>query len=340
MTALPIILIIFASLVLLTISFIQVAMDTSGPVRADARHRLTQHVRRTANAPRTPDSAQRDLAQEERMASQRKGVMTNWLRKQVSPNHWLIEMERQLARAHAPLGPMELLGISACLMLLSGCIGYWLGLGPWMFVIGASGFALPWLYLKRMQATWQKKFERQLSDALVLMANALRAGYSFLQSIETVARESDPPISEEFERFSQEIAVGVTVEQALENIAERVPTTDVRILVTAVLIQRQVGGALSEILDSLSEVIRQRVNLRAEVTALTSQQRFSGYGLVLLPVLFAIAAELLIRMIGGSATGQSSYLAPLLRVPWLIGIGLGMQAMGMFMINRIIKIEV
>ncbi len=340
-TYLPILFIIVAGVILLVFGVMQVFLDTRPSAIESRLQRIRQRQTGEQPPPRNVEPTQLDIAEEERRARARYGRLMAWLRKQLSPNHWLLEMERELARARAPLGPMELLIMSACLMLGMGCVGYFfLGLGHWMFPIGAIGFALPWIYLKRMQAKWLRLFERQLAESLVLMANALRAGSSLLQAFETVARESPYPIAEEFQRVSQEIAVGVPVEEAMQNLTQRVPTMDVKILVTALVVQRQIGGALSEILDNLAGIIRQRVNLRGEVRALTAQQRFSAYGLLLLPVFFAVAAELMTRLMGGTSTGNPSYLAPLLKVPWLIAVGIGMQILGLFIIRRIVSIEV
>jgi len=341
LSSLPIFLIIIAGIILLIFGVVQVFLDTRPSAIENRLQRIRQRQAGEQRASRGIDPTQLDIVEEEQRARARYGRLMAWLRKQLSPNHWLLEMERELARARAPLGPVELLILSACLMLGMGCIGYFfLGLGHWLFPIGALGFALPWIYLKRMQAKWLRRFERQLADALVLMANALRAGSSLLQAFETVARESPYPIAEEFQRVSQEIAVGVPAEEALQNLTGRVPTMDVKILVTALLVQRQIGGALSEVLDNLAGVIRQTVNLRGEVRALTAQQRFSAYGLLLLPVFFALAAELMTRFMGGTSTGNPSYLAPLLKVPWLILVGIGMQVLGLFIIRRIVSIEV
>lgn len=337
----PILCIVLAGIILLVSGVVQVFLDKRPSPVEERLRRIRQRRTGEQGISRGIDPRQLDAVEEEQRARARYGRLMAWLRKQLSPNHWLLQMERELMRARAPLGPVELLIISACLMLGMGCVGYFfLGMGYWLFPLGAVGFVLPWLYLRRMQAKWLRLFERQLAESLVLMANALRAGSSLLQSFETVARESPYPIAEEFQRVSQEITVGMPVEEALQNLTERVPTMDVKILVTALLVQRQIGGGLSEILDNLAGIIRQRVHLRAEVRALTAQQRFSAYGLLLLPVFFAVAAELMTRLLGGTSTGSPSYLAPLLKVPWLILVGIGMQIVGLFIIRRIVSIEV
>ncbi|MCS6862468.1 MAG: type II secretion system F family protein [Abditibacteriales bacterium] len=337
----PILFILASGVILLIFGLVQAFLDTRSSPLESRLQRIRRRRTDEQGALRGVEPNQLDIVEEEQRARARYGRLMAWLRKQLSPNHWLLEMERELARARAPLGPAALLILGACLMLGTGCVGYFLlGMGYWLFPCGGVGLALPWLYLKQMQRKWLRLFEQQLAEALVLMANALRAGSSLLQSFEIVARESPYPIGEEFQRVSQEIAVGISVEEALHNLTERVPTMDVKILVTALLVQRQIGGALAEVLDNLASIIRQRVSLRAEVRALTAQQRFSAYGLLLLPVFFALAAEVITRLLGGTSTGSSSYLAPLLKVPWLIFVGIGMQILGLFIIRRIVSIEV
>jgi tight adherence protein B len=108
------------------------------------------------------------------------------------------------------------------------------------------------------------------------MANSLKAGFSFLQAVEMVSREAQPPISEEFGRLTQEIALGVSISQSMESLSERIRSMDLSLMVTAVLIQREVGGSLAEILETIASVIRERVRIRGEIRTLTTQGRMTG----------------------------------------------------------------
>ena len=127
-------------------------------------------------------------------------------------------------------------------------------------------------------------FNKQLPDTITLIANALRAGSSFLQAIELVVRETRPPISTEFARVIREVNLGLPFEQALENMVRRVRSDDLELMATAIAIQHQVGGNLAEILDSIAYTIRERIRIKGEIRTLTAQQRLSGYVVAGLPI--------------------------------------------------------
>ena len=134
----------------------------------------------------------------------------------------------------------------------------------------------------------RKAFTEQLGDCLTTVANALRAGYSFQQAMDVVAKEMEPPMSSEFERVTTDVAMGVTLEDALEEMNKRVGSPDFDLVVTAVLIQREIGGNLAQILDSISNTINERIRMKREINALTAQGRFSAWVLMGLP--FVVAA--------------------------------------------------
>src|SRR4029079_4199295 len=149
------------------------------------------------------------------------------------------------------------------------------------FAIGAY---FPRFYLGYRQRRRIKQFGTQLPDTITLLANSLRAGSSFLQGIELVTRESQPPISEEFERVVREMSLGVALQPALNNLSRRVASEDVELMVTAINIQSQVGGNLATVLDSIAFTIRERIRIIGEIRVLTSMQRHSRYVITLLPV--------------------------------------------------------
>ena len=136
---------------------------------------------------------------------------------------------------------------------------------------------------KRRQA-----FTEQLGDCLTTVSNALRAGYSFQQAMDVVAKEMEPPMSTEFERVTADVAMGVALEDALQQMNKRLDSSDFDLVVTAVLIQREIGGNLAQILDTISETINERIRMKREISALTAQGRFSAWVLLLLP--FAVGA--------------------------------------------------
>src|SRR4029079_16417973 len=127
-------------------------------------------------------------------------------------------------------------------------------------------------------------FNKQLPDTITLIANALRAGYSFLQAIELVVREARPPISLEFSRVIREVNLGLPFETALENMVRRVKSDDLELMATAISIQHTVGGHLAEIPDATPVPIRERIRIKGEIRPLTAQQRLSGYVVGFLPM--------------------------------------------------------
>ena len=150
-----------------------------------------------------------------------------------------------------------------------------------MFAIGAY---FPRWYIGFRQRKRLAAFSEQLPNTITLLANSLRAGSSFLQGVELVTREAQPPISEEFERVVREMSLGVALQPALGNLVRRVKSEDLELMVTAINIQSQVGGNLATVLDSIAFTIRERIRIIGEIRVLTSMQRYSGYVITLLPV--------------------------------------------------------
>jgi tight adherence protein B len=154
---------------------------------------------------------------------------------------------------------------------------------------GLVGYLVPIYFLRFKIARRAKAFNNQLGDTLTLVANSLRTGYSFMQAVEMVSREMAPPISVEFARILKEMNLGIPTEEALNNMAKRVDSDDLDLVITAVLIQRQVGGNLAEVLDNIANTIRTRIRLKGELKALTAQGRFSGIIVGLLPLIIGTA---------------------------------------------------
>jgi tight adherence protein B len=203
-------------------------------------------------------------------------------------------LAREIARADLKLKVSEYLGIWAgttvglpLLMLVLSVVLPGLG-NPLVLVVGAFiGFMLPRFWLGRRKSSRLGAFDKQLPDTITLIANALRAGSSFLQAIELVVRESRPPISTEFGRVIREVNLGLAFDTALENMVRRVRSDDLELMATAISIQHTVGGNLAEILDSIAFTIRERVRIKGELRTLTAQQRLSGYVVGFLPMALA-----------------------------------------------------
>jgi len=202
------------------------------------------------------------------------------------------------------------------------------------------GFMAPRFWLNWRKGSRLKAFNKQLPDTVTLIANALRAGSSFLQAIELVVRESRPPISIEFSRVIREVNLGLPFDLALENMVRRVKSEDFELMATAISIQHQVGGNLAEILDSIAFTIRERIRIQGEIRTLTAQQRLSGYVVGALPFFLA-----LFIFLAAPTFFEPMFLAP----PAVLGIPLGVilfaiavmaMGAGFYFIRKIVDIEV
>jgi tight adherence protein B len=209
-----------------------------------------------------------------------------------------------------------------------------------LLVGGLFGFMVPRIWLGRRKASRLGAFDKALPDTITLIANALRAGSSFLQAIELVVRESRPPISTEFGRVIREVNLGLAFDTALENMVRRVRSDDLELMATAISIQHQVGGNLAEILDSIAFTIRERVRIKGEIRTLTAQQRLSGYVVGFLPI--GLAAFLFIAA-PGFMTPMFDNRVSIIGLPGgviILAIGGFAMFVGFMIIRRIVDIEV
>ena len=176
-------------------------------------------------------------------------------------------------------------------------------------------------------------FDAQLSPCLAMLSNALRSGYSVHQAIDVVSREMPQPLSKEFAQIMKESKLNISFEDSLRNLVHRMPSPDLDLVVTAILIQRQVGGNLGEVLDAINSTIRDRIRIKGEIRTLTAQGRISGWVVGALPFILAVMLFSLNR----------EYVSVLFTHPLglsIIGLGLVMQLIGIMMIRRIVDIEV
>jgi tight adherence protein B len=198
---------------------------------------------------------------------------------------------------------------------------------------GVIGYFLPLLYVRMRQAKRVRLFDDQLVDGLVLIANALKSGYSFMQGMEAIAREMPEPMGAEFEQALSEVRVGGAVEESLVGISQRVRSMDFELVVTAMIIQRQVGGNMSEILSNIAYTVRERHRILREVRVLTAQERLSGYIIACLPVfLILILSVINPGYIGGMVAQTSGRL--------MLGLGFVMELLGLLVIRKIVDIDV
>ncbi|HEX8939991.1 MAG TPA: type II secretion system F family protein [Candidatus Limnocylindrales bacterium] len=269
------------------------------------------------------------------------------LNKVVEQRDFGANLARELARADLKLKVSEYLliwgasivGVPLLFLVLSIVLPTLAS--PLVLLAGALvGFFLPRIWLSRRKSSRLNAFNKQLPDTITLIANALRAGSSFLQAIELVVRESRPPISLEFSRVIREVNLGLPFEQALENMVRRVRSDDLELMATAISIQHTVGGNLAEILDSIAFTIRERIRIKGEIRTLTAQQRLSGYVVGFLPVgllmFLFIAAPSFMDPMFKNPPGVLGLPAGVI----ILGFGGFMMFIGFMLIRRIVDIEV
>ena len=247
-------------------------------------------------------------------------------------------IQRDLARANLRLT------VSEYLLIHAGLIGGGLAVGTLLrgitagLVLGVLGFYAPRLFVGMAQKKRMKAFGGQLADTLMLMSSSLRAGYSLLQSMETVAREATEPTAEEFGRVVREVGLGLTPEQALTNLHRRMPSEDLDLMVTAINVQHEVGGNLAKIFDTLGETIRERTRIQGEIQTLTAQQQLAGLVMSLMPVGLAALLYLI----------KPGFFDPLLTTDTvicmpgfaIIGMTIAMVIAGYASIRKLTQIEV
>lgn len=276
---------------------------------------------------------------------ERASAMSEWIGTQAGRYTWGQNFSRSLARADIKLRVGEYILLIVLTTLIGAAIGWFLGgrgtgsllaLLPAVLIGGGLGLLAPVLYVRREQGKRLVKFDNQLGDMLNLMVNGLRAGYSTMQAMEAVSRELPPPISDEFRRVVQEMQLGVPMETALENLLRRIPSRDLDLVVTAINVQREVGGNLAEIMDTISHTIRERVRVKGEIRVLTTQVMYSGRFLAIMPVILMVAMYFLNRgyMMRFFNPGTRTF-----GIPALI-FGVIMIVMGYFMMTRLAHVEV
>jgi tight adherence protein B len=267
-----------------------------------------------------------------------KGALTDWVNKRVEKSSFGDRISRELARADLKFKPGEYMALYVIAVIGGALIAFLLG-GRLLIsaLIGAGiGALLPRMYVKNQQSKRLTRFNDQLPDMLNLMVNGLRAGFSTLQSMEAVSKELPPPICDEFRRVVQEMQLGIPMEKALANLLRRIPSQDLDFLVTAINVQREVGGNLAEIMDVISYTIRERVRIKGDIRALTAQAMYSGRALALMPIGLLCILWFLNRSYVMEFFNKDNILCG--------GIALGgagvLIAIGYFVMTRIANVEV
>jgi len=230
-------------------------------------------------------------------------------------------------------------GVGTLLLLTAGSgVAVWVfallasGQGIWGLVGAVVGAMLPWLYLRRRRRKRIRAFEEMFPDAIDLLGRSIRAGHAFTTGLQTIAEESPEPVAGEFRQVFEEQKFGLPLRESLLGLADRVDLVDVRMFITAVLIQRESGGNLAENLDNLSTIIRQRFKFRRTLRTHTAQGRMTGYVLAFAPIVAGIGMYVLNpsyeRLLFTEPTGRLMLL-----------VALVMQAIGFLVIRRIVDVE-
>jgi len=227
-----------------------------------------------------------DQSRPKQPRNQAPAPVTDWLNRRVEGSSTGDKISKTLARADLKMKPGEYIALIVISTFAVGLILYLLGgRSTLSALIGAViGLFLPGMYVKRLQGKRLIRFSEQLPDMLNLMVNGLRAGYSTMQAMEAVSKELPTPICDEFRRVVQEMQLGISMEKALDNLLRRIPSDDLDLCITAMNVQREVGGNLAEILDTISYTIRERVRVKGEIRVLVSQVKYSGSFLSLMPI--------------------------------------------------------
>jgi len=223
------------------------------------------------------------------------------------------------------------------------CLGSALVFGLILFFAGGNvlfgwaglliGFFLPYAYASHMRAKRFQRFEERFPEAIDTLARAVRAGHAFTTALELIANEVSEPVAGEFRQLYEEQKFGLPVRDALINLTERVPLVDIKFFVTAVMLQRETGGNLAEILDGLSYVIRERFKILRQVRVHTAQGRLTMVLLMALPPVIVLTMQLM----------NPGFIRPLFTEPLghaFIVAGITLQTIGYFFIRKIIRIQV
>ncbi|MEA4925955.1 MAG: type II secretion system F family protein [Syntrophomonadaceae bacterium] len=238
-----------------------------------------------------------------------------------------------LGKADILLRVEEFIGLNILTTLGGGLIGFILfGLGTFAILLTLLGAVIPYLYIQHKKKKRAELLNDQIAESLTGMSNSLRAGYSFQQAMDLVSKEGTGPLATEYRRTLREINLGITTEQALQNLIQRAENDDMELMISAVLIQRQIGGNLAEIFDKIADTIRQRIRLQGEVKTMTAQGRFSGIVLALLPVFLGLILTLM----------DPSYLKIIFekQIGWiLIGGAVVSETVGFIIIRKITDIK-
>jgi len=289
------------------------------------------------------------MAREIELGSERKSILEvvdfRGIFAKFTGQSYMDNLEKELTQCDIPLKPGEFLAVRFGLVILVFLVALLASHNPYVAAaIGGLALVLHIPILKIKRSMRIDKFVTQLAEFLVLITNSLRSGQTFLQGVDIASKDSPNPIGMEFRMLLKETNLGVPVETAFSNMLLRVPSEDLKIVMSAFSIQRNVGGNLADIMDQVAAMIRQRITIQGQIRVLTTQGKLSGAIVGLLP--FGLAA--VISMINydymsklwtprteDNLLPQERYLGPI-----LLGLGIFMELLGCFIIYKICDIEV
>lgn len=307
-------------------------LDTAITLDKHIEDRLTGYTGDLANV--RPDKRPKVIPRDDLHHAVPGSVVAKRVNKVIAKRDFAQNLAVDLARADLKLTPGEFLILNAVSVLLFSAAAFVLSqFNPILLLPGVVvGYFAPRFWLGRRKSGRLKAFNNQLGDTIQMMANALRSGYSLLQSMQLISQEGPPPTSTEFRRVVHEVSLGVPPESALNNLVLRIRSDDLDMMVTAINVQHEVGGNLSGILETIGTTIRERVRIKGEIAVLTAQQSTAGYLIAAIPVLLAAILYVINR----------EYMTPMFQPPWVVipGCGIGMLAIGFFVIKKITDIKV
>ncbi len=251
---------------------------------------------------------------------------------------WAERTRSELDRAGLALKLHEYVTMRVLVGLLAFAVVLLLGGATTVAVLlalaaGGGGYMLPAFYVRGRIGKQVRKFNNQLEDMLTMVSNSLRAGFGLLQAFDLAAEQAQPPMSTELNRLLRDTRMGASVEEALQNMGERVGSYDLDVVITAILIQRSVGSNLSEVLDKVAHTIRERTRIKGEINTLTAQKRLSGFVVGLMP-----AAFVLLMLVISFDYMSTLFTDPLGRLLLIVAVAL--DIIGVAVIKRIVSIEI
>ncbi len=246
---------------------------------------------------------------------------------------WNRALATELARADLPITPSEYLVATTLFAFLGLLLGLLLLGNPILGLIGlVAGLIGPRLYVSYLQRKRAQAFDGELEGALTMLANTLRSGAGLTQAMDSVAKEFAPPLSTEFGRVVREVALGLSLDEALGNLVRRNTSLDLEMIVTAINVNHEVGGNLAEVLDQISQTIRDRVRLAGEVRSITAQQRLTAIVLILLPIGMTLVVYMMnpdyMSLLWQSSCGLM-----------MVAVGVASMLIGIVVIRRILVLK-